>query len=228
MLKMQVSSAPSSVNWCQLLEEVYQDRPTHKFKAGSTIPLHPRDIWIVYRGLVQLSTLHCDGEEAILGLVYPEMPFGAPLTQLEPYEAVGLTEVVLMRLSQTEIEQSSELAQGILLQLNRRLQQTEALLALISQRLVSDRLQQLLLLLQKELGQVTPDGVRIGVRLTHQQLANLLGTTRVSVTRLLAILRKKGWLSIDLTNHIVIHNSTVLSIAIKCRKTVPNYDDVRC
>ncbi len=75
---------------------------------------------------------------------------------------------------------------------------------MISQRRVYDRLLQLLLMLKQEVGQVTPDGVRLEVRLTHQQLANLLGTTRVTITRLLGDLRQEGWLSIDRTRHFVI------------------------
>lgn len=219
MLKTQVVTADSSTHGPQLFEEVCRGRPTYKFKGGLYIPLYPSDIWMIRQGVVQLSTVHCDGEEAILGLVYPDMPFGLPLTQVDPHEAIALSNVELIRISQTELEQSPLLAQGILRQLNRRLQQTEALLSLINQRLVSARLQALLLLLTQELGQVTPDGVRIQVRLTHQQLANLVGTTRISVTRILGYLRKEGWLSIDQTRHIVIHDAAALSVAIRCCTT---------
>lgn len=221
MPKTHALSTVSSSNWRQLLEEVYQGRQTYEFKGGYTIPLHPHDIWIVSRGVVQLRTVHCDGNETTLGLIYPEMPFGLPLTQLDPYEAVALTEVVLMRLSQTEIDQSPRLAQEILCQLNRRLQQTEALLALSNQHFISDRLQALLLLLKKELGQTTPEGVRIRVRFTHQQLANLVGTSRATVTRLITFLRKKEWLSIDQSRHLVIHDSAVISVAIHSYRIVP-------
>nr|WP_010468592.1 helix-turn-helix domain-containing protein [Acaryochloris sp. CCMEE 5410] len=164
----------------------------------------PQDLWIVCRGIVQLGTLFASGDEAVLGFVYPAMPFGLPLTQLNPYEAFALTDVVLMRLNQVELESSPLLAQGVLQQLSRRLQQTEAILAMISQRRVYDRLVQLLLMLKQEVGHVTPDGVRLEVRLTHQQLANLLGTTRVTITRLLGLLRQEGWLTIDRTRHFVI------------------------
>lgn len=204
MLHTQVSVAPAPTDWRQVFEEAYQGRHTYDFKSGNTIPMGSQDLWIVCRGIVQLGTLFPSGDEAILGFVYPAMPFGLPLTQLEPYEAVALTDAVLMRLNQVELESSPLLAQGVLQQLSRRLQQTEAILAMISQRRVYDRLLQLLLMLKQEVGQVTPDGVRLEVRLTHQQLANLLGTTRVTITRLLGHLRQEGWLSIDRTRHFVI------------------------
>lgn len=197
-------------NWCQIFEEQYQERQTYAFSKGDNIPLYPHDIWIVCRGILQLRTLDCDGNEAIFGLAFPEIPFGLPLTQIDPYEVIALTDVVLIRISQLELEQSPVLAQGVLLQLNRRLQQAEALLVLNHHRLVSKRLQALLLLLTREIGEQTPDGNRIRVRLTHQQIADLTGITRVSTTRLLRILQKEGWLSIDKTRHFVIHSSVFL------------------
>lgn len=206
MLQPQVSITPAYPDWRQVFEEAYQDRHTHAFKGGQPIPMAPHDLWIVCRGIVQLSTLFPSGDEAVLGLVYPEMPFGLPLTRLDPYEAIALSDTVLMKLNHGELESSPLLAQGVLQQLSRRLQQTEALLAMVSQRRVCDRLQQLLLMLNQEVGQVTPEGMRLEVRLTHQQLANLLGTTRVTITRLLGCLRQEGWLSIDKTRHLVIKN----------------------
>lgn len=209
MPQTQVSSALSSIRWSKLLEEVYRGRQTYEFKRGVAIPLHSHDIWIVCRGMLQLHTVDCDGNDAILGLAYPEMPFGSPLTQISPYTATALSDVMLMRISQIELEQSPVLAQGVLLQLNRRLQQAEALFALIHYPRVSDRLQELLLLLTREIGEQTPEGIRIGIRLTHQQIADLAGATRVTATRVLGTFRKEGWLSIDKTRHIVIHNSVV-------------------
>lgn len=212
MLQTQVSVSPAPTDWRQVFEEAYQGRHTYDFKSGNTIPMGSQDLWIVCRGIVQLGTLFSSGDEAVLGFVYPAMPFGLPLTQLDPYEALALTDVVLMRLNQVELESSPLLAQGVLQQLSRRLQQTEAILAMISQRRVYDRLRQLLLMLKQEVGQVTPDGVRLEVRLTHQQLANLLGTTRVTITRLLGLLRQEGWLSIDRTRHFVIADAPTGSL----------------
>lgn len=212
MPKTQTLASSSSLHWSQLLEEVYQGRQTHEFTRGVNIPLQTHDVWIVCRGIVQLSTCQRDGNEAILGLACPEMPFGLPFTQITPYEATAFSNVVLMRLSQIELEQTPALAQGILLQLNRRLKQAEALFALAHQRHMSERLQELLLLLSKEIGEQTSDGIRIGARLSHQQLADLIGTTRVTVTRTLGVLRKKGWLSLDLTRCFVLHKSAVVDL----------------
>lgn len=201
-------TSSSFPHWSQLLEKVYEGRQTYEFKKGDHIPLHSHDVWIVCRGVIKLSTCQKDGTVAILGLACAEMPFGLPPTQVAPYEAIAFTDVVLMRLSQMEMEQTPALAQGILLQLNRRLQQAEALFAVSHHRRMHERLQELLLLLGREIGEQTSDGIQIGIRLNHQQLADLVGTTRVTVTRILGLLRKQGWLSVDRTRHFVLHESS--------------------
>jgi len=78
------------------------------------------------------------------------------------------------------------------------------MLAMVGCRRVEDRLRQLLLLLQMEVGQPVTGGTRLSVRLTHQHLASAIGTTRVTVTRLLGQLREEGRLLIDESRHIIL------------------------
>jgi CRP-like cAMP-binding protein len=201
-----LATATVSNDWRQLLEDLYQGRNVTTVKSGQLITMQSNEVFIVCRGVVQLSTLYPNGDEGILGLICPSMPFGTPLSQLIPYEAIALTDVVLMRVHIMEIEQSPRLAQSLFRELMRRLQQTEMLLAIAGYRRVDDRLRQLLELLRQEMGQVTAQGTRLTVRLTHQQIAGLIGTTRVTVTRLLREFRDEGWMSFDSTRHILFSN----------------------
>lgn len=209
MLHLPFLEASSQPDLRQLLEELYREKSLHPYKSGQSIPMVSHEIWVVCRGVVQLGTLYDSGDEALLGLACSSMPFGLPLTLMRPYHATALSDVDLMRLTVTEVEQSPMLAQGIFRHVVRRLRQAEAVLAMVGYRRVEDRLRHLLLLLKQEVGQPTPDGVRLSVRLTHQQIANALGTTRVTITRLLNQLREEGWLQIDRHRHIVLpaHNT---------------------
>jgi CRP-like cAMP-binding protein len=204
MLHSFASEASSQPDLRQLLEELYAGRSLYPYSSGQAIRMAPHEIWIVCRGVVQLSTLYPNGDEALLGLAGPSMPFGLPFTLAHPYQATALSAVDLMRLTIAEVEQSPTLTKGILRHINRRLRQTEAILALVGHRRVRDRLCHLLLLLQQEIGAPTATGTRLSVRLTHQHLANAIGTTRVTVTRLLGQLREEGWLNIDRDHHIVM------------------------
>ncbi len=188
----------------QLLEDLYRGRSLSSYSPRQIIPLPPEEWVIVCRGVVQLSTVYANGSEAILGFAGPSMPLGSPLTRLDPYQVKALTAVDVLRLSAAEVEASETLSQGLLKQLVRRLRQTEALLALAGRRRVEERLRQLLVLLAVELGSPLSTGVRLQVRLTHQDLANTIGTTRVTITRLLNRFRQQGWIAVDKNRHLII------------------------
>ncbi|MEN9247992.1 MAG: helix-turn-helix domain-containing protein, partial [Gloeomargarita sp. GMQP_bins_69] len=72
------------------------------------------------------------------------------------------------------------------------------------QRRVQERLRHLLLLLMQEVGQPVEQGVRLEVRLTHQSLANAIGTSRVTCTRLLGRFQDWGWITWGPDRHLVI------------------------
>jgi hypothetical protein len=50
--------------------------------------------------------------------------------------------------------------------------------------------------LSEKYGQETEEGVRIGIKLSHQELANIIGSTRETVTVLLGELQTEGSLVI--------------------------------
>jgi len=179
------------------LEELYQERSLITYSAGRNIPLPHQNLQIIYRGVVQLHTIHADGSETIVGLCGPSMAFGKVITSVEPYWATALMDVDLLPLSMDEIESSSALMAGIFPQMVRRLQQAEAWLAISGRRLVADRLRYVLMQLAQDFGHVEPGGVRIKLRLTHHQIATIIGTTRVTVTRLLRDFKEEGWLKIQ-------------------------------
>mgnify|MGYP006156275333 CR=1 FL=1 len=66
---------------------------------------------------------------------------------------------------------------------SRRYRQSQALLALMGLRRVEERVRGFLELLALDYGQHCDEGLRLDLRLTHQEVASALGTTRVTVTR---------------------------------------------
>lgn len=187
----------------ELLEQLYRERTLTPYAAGQSIPLRSEELLVVCRGAVQLYTIQPDGGETLLGMIGPSMPMGLPLTMVDPYWATALTDVDLLSLSMAEVESSPVLMAELFRHLALRLQQVEAWLSLAGKRLVADRLRHLLILIAKEFGQVEPDGVHIMLRLTHHQLATAIGTTRVTVTRLLKDFRDEGWLIVDQRQMII-------------------------
>lgn len=188
----------------QQLEVIFQSNEICHFRRGKEIPMSPTQIWLVRYGVVQLSTLYLNGDEFLIGLASPGLPFGMALTQVDPYIAIALTDVTLIRLNVTDLEQSPVLSMLFMQQFSNRLRQSEALLAVNGHRRIDDRLRYFLILLAQEMGQPTHQGTRLPARLTHQLLANAIGTTRVTITRILGKLRQEGWLEFDQSHHIII------------------------
>ena len=184
------------------------NRNLHLYPKGEEIPIVSQGIWQVCQGLVQLSTLYPTGEEGILGWVGPSMCFGLWLTSLQTYRATATSDAYLLWYSMVEVEASPQLCHALLPQMGRRLRQMEAILAIAGQRRVEDRLNQLLLLLKQEFGQPVTGGIRLNIRLTHQDIANVICTTRVTVTRMLGKLQQNGCISRDSDRHLVIKNDT--------------------
>jgi CRP-like cAMP-binding protein len=207
MLQSQSSDrvpASSSTDLLQYLQLVDHGVQNKTFRRGQSIPLHPDRIWIVRQGAVHLDTLYPSGDEALIGFAFEGMPFGASMTQVDPYSAVALTDVSLLGLTIEQIQRHPALAEMMSQQSQHRLRQTEALLSMLGYRRIEDRLRQFLILLAGEIGETTGTGIRIGVRLTHQLLANATGTTRVTVTRILGDLQREGWLIFDKHHHIIL------------------------
>ncbi|HBL13385.1 MAG TPA: hypothetical protein DD379_18690 [Cyanobacteria bacterium UBA11162] len=194
------------------LPESKEGRRLHFYSKGEQIPLVSQGVWQVCQGLVQLSTLSQNGEEVWLGWAEPGTLFGHWFSLLTSYQAIALSDVHLVWFSLKEINASPRLAQTILPQVVRRMRQTEALLAIAGQRRVEDRLQHLLLLMKREIGESVPEGTRLGVRLTHQNLANAIGTTRVTITRLLTKLKNQGAITFDRDRYIILNNERFPSL----------------
>lgn len=195
-------------------QQPYEGRRLHSYGKGEEIPVLPQGVWQVEQGIVQLSTLGRNGEEILLGWAGPSAFFGhwifpslkaihqSQISSPTTYHA--LSDAYLKWYSFSEIETSPHLALAILAQVAKRVRQTEALLAIAGQRRVEDRLQQLLLLLKQEMGQPVAEGTRLVARLTHQHIASAIGTTRVTVTRLLSKMQQQGWITLDRDRHIIL------------------------
>lgn len=177
------------------LETMYQEHNLQHYAAKQKISLLEDDVCIVYRGIAQIQTFHYSGDESVVGLIGPMMPFSRTFTDLDAYYVHALTDVDLLRFSWQDVQKSPKLAMTMNQLLVRRLQQTEILLTLQNKSKLDERLLRLLIFLAREFGKESSEGIRIDIRLTHQQIANIVGTTRVTVTRLIGEFKRKSLLS---------------------------------
>ncbi len=155
------------------------------FRRGDTLPDRGDQIWQLTAGYVRSLTWTVDGDLTTLGIWGQPDWLDLGLSIVAPYQIECLTTVTAILCSAPPI------AQRYAMVLNSA-QQTEKLLAIASHRQVYDRIFALLHWLAHRFGRPTDAGKLLAIRLTHQQLADLAGTTRVTATRLINQLEREG------------------------------------
>jgi CRP-like cAMP-binding protein len=196
--------AGNSDGFRNLLESSYQRPSLVQINSGSTVPLLSNHLWLVVRGMVKLGCVTFQGDELLLGLVGPNELFGDILAGPEAYEAKTLCDCDLLCITHAAIESQPGLSTAVFTAICQRQRQSQTLLALMGYRRVEDRVKGFLELLALDYGTVTSKGLRLAPKLTHQEIANALGTTRVTVTRIIGQLKDIGWLSLDSQRSIIV------------------------
>jgi CRP-like cAMP-binding protein len=152
---------------------------TRSFKRGDRI-LELSGNWTIQSGIVRTVTWDMDGNTSVLGLWgVGNLLHGVP-HNIEPYQYECLEPSILRRIADNDRSPDLWMSQYL---------RMEELLRIAHCRNVSDRLLKTLYWLADHFGIPYCDrmipGKLIDLRMTHQQLADLAGTTRVTVTRCL-------------------------------------------
>ncbi|MFS8854296.1 global nitrogen regulator NtcA [Synechococcus sp. H55.7] len=192
------------------------------FERGKTIffPGDPAErVYFLVKGAVKLSRVYEMGEEITVALLRENSIFGVLsfITGQRSdrfYHAVAFTPAELLSLPIEQVEKSlrenAELAMLLLKSLSSRILQTEMMIETLAHRDMGSRLVSFLLILCRDFGVPGPDGVTIDLKLSHQAIAEAIGSTRVTITRLLGELRKKKYISIY-KKKITVHDPMRLS-----------------
>lgn len=158
-------------------------------------------VYIVRSGFVRLYKVLPDNRSINLGLLGPNTVFA----QEDSYDGLstGATAVAMVdstiSIVDSEdlaglISESPDLAVAVVHGMNRRLTELQTLVEHLLLRDTAVRLVTSLYTLAKGFGRPTADGlVAITLPLTHQTLANMIGSNRVTVTRKLIELQRDGF-----------------------------------
>ena len=163
-------------------------------------------VYLIRRGAVRLSRVYESGEEITVALLRENSLFGV-LSLLTGhrsdrfYHAVAFTRVDMVTAPATSVRQAieQETSVGLLLLqgLSSRILQTETMIETLTHRDMSSRLVSFLLVLCRDFGVPGEKGITIDLRLSHQSIAEAIGSTRVTITRLLGDLKNSGLLEIN-------------------------------
>ena len=158
-------------------------------------------LFVIHSGQVKVSIVSEDGREVILSILvegdfFGEMslldgnPRSANVTTMQDTELLMIRRADFLHL----IQKSPQIAIKLLAVLAGRLRKTDRKIEGLALSDVTGRITQTLLQLAEEQGKPTGDGILIPNRPTHQELANMSGTTRETVSRILKRLENQGYI----------------------------------
>jgi CRP-like cAMP-binding protein len=148
--------------------------------------------FIVAAGSVAVCRIGADSRETILSILKEGDFFGEMSmfdSSLRSASIKTLTEVEVCAIRQADfmslIDRNPQIGKLLVIELSERLRAANALIAATTSQDIRARLASLLLNLTEQFGEPTEQGTRITLRLTNQEMANMIGTTRETVNRTL-------------------------------------------
>ena len=133
----------------------------------------------------------------------------------EPYSATGavLEEAVICFLDKRFVMQMIRQNPGVCYKILQRVCQdlrvAERHALDVIHKPVVQRVAGLLLELQRDFGEPTPKGTRLGIELTREEMAEMIGTTAESLIRTLSDFKQKGWVGME-ARHVFVKDSNEL------------------
>ena len=170
---------------------------TLRFNSGDELPHQADHLWLIIQGVVKSYTVSEEGSSITLGFWGQDDLVGKPLSNIEPYalECIGEVEAIVVHRSCWEI-----LAKNML-------SHAQQITYIVRSTRIAQRLWLLLQWLANKFGRVISQGKLIDFKLTHQELADAISTTRITVTKTLIQFEEKGLILRPKTKCIILRDS---------------------
>jgi CRP-like cAMP-binding protein len=160
--------------------------------------------FMIVEGRIKVTILGDDGREIILSVLGPGDFFGEmALLDNEPRSASAIasedSELMVLNRSdfQSVVAGSTRVMQGLIKALTSRLRKANHQISTLALLDVYGRVARVILDMARDDGRRLKDGSIAFRRATHQEIANRIGTTRETVTRMLKDLQRQGLIRVD-------------------------------
>jgi len=199
-----------------ILEEL--EIPKHHMLFSPGVPSEA--IYFIEQGRVRLTRLSTEGKTVILALLGPGDLIGEAAWEAGEHDSYAetLEDSRVYQISresfQAFIRQNPEFGIRLIQIIGTRLKQAQARIEDLVFRQVPSRVARLLLTLAESHGKVTPKGIRVEFPLTHQEIADLVGSSRVTVTQILNRFRSSNWIDIE-SKRVTIHDLNALEDIVR-------------
>jgi len=167
------------------------------FKPGDELPNLADHLWLILDGVVKSYTVSKEGSLITLGFWGIEDLVGESLSKVVPYtlRCLGIVKAISVHRDRWDAFSRNLLYHA---------QQTQQLSYIVRNNRIAKRLWLLLEWLAVKFGREIEQGRLIDFKLTHQELADAIGTTRITVTKTLIQFEQEGLILRPRTKCIII------------------------
>ena len=165
-------------------------------------------VYILIDGRVKIYELTADGREVILWFCFPGEMFGLAETMrgsLRRVHAQACSHVTLLKIKHEHFMQylkaNAQMSFAVMQLFACRLRELSDMMTNLVADDVRSRVIKLLTRLGSRYGEAENQDIKLDLALTHQEMADMIGTTRQTVTTVLNQLKREGLLR--------IHNKTI-------------------
>jgi CRP/FNR family cyclic AMP-dependent transcriptional regulator len=200
-----------------------QELPKHHVVFSPGDPSNA--IYFIEKGRVRMTRLSPEGKTVILALLGPGDLIGEATWELGEHDSYAETveESRLYQISKEAFEnlvrENPDFGLRLIQIIGIRLKQAQARIEDLVFRPVPSRVARLLINLAETHGKVTPNGIKVEFRLTHQEIANMVGSSRVTVTQILNRMRSSHWIDIE-SKRVTIFNIDALEDLVRTPQVV--------
>lgn len=180
---------------------------TRRYKKNMVVFLEGEPLEAIHfikSGRVKISKLAEDGREQIINILgegdlFPHMGLFEKVAYPATAEVIEDAELGVIRTAQFEdlLRQNPDLAVSMLRVMSKMLRGLQSTIRDLAFKDSFGRTASALLRLAREHGVQSPQGLRLNMPLTHQELANLVGVSRETVTRIISQFRKEKAVEMD-------------------------------
>jgi CRP/FNR family transcriptional regulator len=188
------------------IETVIDKMIVKNYRKNETILLEAdtnKYMYIILSGRVKAVRMNEDGNEIILA-IHESGHFFGEMSLIDgkttPASVIALADSLIAIISDSDFYSilfaQQKVVRNLLEILSARLRNSWDTIQLLNFKNASQRAIMLFVMLSEEYGKRTPDGIVLNIRLTHQDISDMTGLTRETVTRVIDRLQKSGEISI--------------------------------
>lgn len=167
-------------------------------------------VYFIQSGMIKLLMISSEGKECLLAIhtagdTFGELCLAASSPRQET--ATAMEETILKRIPCAQFLlhlTNNSLVEGFVKYLTTRVSEQQHVIANLITVDSEHRLGQTLLLLANKLGQPDPRSTRIEQKITHEELSEMVGTTRPRITAFMLRFRTMGLIEMSPENFLII------------------------